>query len=112
VFGTFGAFHWLALSSLATLLVGYTAVFLRWPRGGWLDVHYYGICWSYVGLLSATSTEILVRVVHWSLTATVLVPTITVAVIGGGLTFGLKARAIARFKGKYRRPGGVHSSEP
>lgn len=107
VFGRFGVFHWLAISSLATLLTGYFAVLLQWPKRGWLDVHYYCVCWSFVGLLSATAAEILVRVVHWPLTAVVMVPTTIVVLVGGGLTGRLKSRTFRRLASTRRaRPLG------
>lgn len=61
LFGTFGPFHWLALISLLTLVVGMVPVFTRRPKGGWLQLHASFISGSYVGLVAATAAEITSR---------------------------------------------------
>lgn len=61
VFGTFGPFHVLAVISLLTLVAGFVPVYFKRPAGKWLQRHYEGMCWSYVGLLAATAAEITVR---------------------------------------------------
>jgi uncharacterized membrane protein len=53
------AFHALALLSLAVLGRGVAAALIRRP--GWLSVHYQFMAWSYVSLLAATSSEIVIR---------------------------------------------------
>jgi uncharacterized membrane protein len=58
--GHFGPFHALALLSLATIAVG-VAVAIRRPPN-WLHRHYTMMSFSYLGLLSATTTEIAIRV--------------------------------------------------
>lgn len=85
MFGRFGVFHVLALSSLTVVLAGLFTVVLRRPRNRWLRNHYYLMGWSYVGLWAAFATEIMVRVVRWPLVAAVAVPTILVVLMGGGL---------------------------
>ena len=61
VFGVFGPFHVLAVISLVTLVAGFVPVYFKRPAGKWLQRHYEGMCWSYVGLLAATAAEIAVR---------------------------------------------------
>ncbi len=60
LFGRFGPFHWMALASLATLIVGYLPTKTRSP--GWLPRHAYFMAGSYVGLLAALASEIFTRV--------------------------------------------------
>lgn len=60
LFGGFGVFHALAIVSLVTLMGGFVPALTR--RGNWLERHYRGICWSYVGLAAAAVAEVAVRV--------------------------------------------------
>ena len=53
------AFHVLALLNLALLARGIAAALIRRP--GWLVVHSYFMAWSYVSLLAATGSEIVIR---------------------------------------------------
>ena len=57
--GHFEAFHALALLNLALLARGIVAALIRRP--GWLSVHSYVMAWSYIGLLAATASEIVIR---------------------------------------------------
>jgi uncharacterized membrane protein len=57
--GHFEPFHGLALLSLATLARGIVPALRRRP--GWLMAHYWNMAWSYVALLAAASSEIVVR---------------------------------------------------
>jgi uncharacterized membrane protein len=62
LFGRFGPFHFAALVSLATLSAGFVPVFLRRPRGAWIELHATFMSWSYVGLVAAFLAEVGVRV--------------------------------------------------
>ena len=62
LFGHFGPFHWLALSSLLTLMAGMVPVFTRRPKGSWLELHAAFINGSYVGLVAATAAEVTSRI--------------------------------------------------
>ncbi|BCE03729.1 DUF2306 domain-containing protein [Marinicellulosiphila megalodicopiae] len=74
---TFGPFYWMALGSLATVCAGLAVpVFFR-KNKNWLRLHYDFMLWSYVGLIAALFSEIIVRV-----------PAIS-NVVGGGLLFWL-----------------------
>src|SRR5712664_1043062 len=57
--GHFEPFHGLALLSLATLARGIVPALRRRP--GWLMAHYWNMAWSYVALLAAASSEIVMR---------------------------------------------------
>ena len=75
LFGRFGPFHWTALASLATLLVGYWSV--RRKRPGWRYRHAYFMTGSYVGLLAAAVSETASRVPGWPFGASVIISVIT-----------------------------------
>lgn len=62
LFGTFGPFHWLALASLLTLIMGMIPVFRRRPQGQWLQRHAAFMNGSYVGLVAATAAEVTSRI--------------------------------------------------
>lgn len=61
LFGHFGPFHWMALGSLLTLIVGMVPVLTRRPKGSWLELHAAFINGSYVGLVAAFAAEITSR---------------------------------------------------
>jgi uncharacterized membrane protein len=58
--GHFEPFHALALFSLATVERGMVPALRRRP--GWLMAHYWSMAWSYLALLAAACSEIVVRV--------------------------------------------------
>ena len=62
LYGHFGLFHWLAVSSLLTLIAGMVPVFTRRPIGRWLELHAIIINISYIGLVAATAAEITSRI--------------------------------------------------
>lgn len=64
-FEGFGAFHVMALFSLATVLAGLVPVLLRrrFP-GSWFPLHYHFMLWSYVGLLMALGSHVADGLVH------------------------------------------------
>jgi uncharacterized membrane protein len=76
--GAFNIFHVGALVNFVSVLIAIVPM-LRTPRpAGWKHWHYHFIAWSYVGLIAAASTEIIVRLsqpetrgMAWSLTAVV-----------------------------------------
>jgi uncharacterized membrane protein len=57
--GHFEPFHALALLSLATVVRGVVPALRRRP--GWLMAHYWSMAWSYLALLAAACSEIVVR---------------------------------------------------
>jgi len=74
--GRFNILHAGAIANLICIVLAVIPV-LRSPRpANWKNQHYYFICWSYVGLLSAAATELVVRTIHlatrgqaWTVTA-------------------------------------------
>jgi uncharacterized membrane protein len=84
--GAFNIFHIGALVNLVCVIAAIVPV-LQTPRpANWKLRHYMFIAWSYVGLIAAASTELIVRLSHpatrgmaWSLTAIV---TVLVTAIG------------------------------
>lgn len=62
--GRFTAFHAGAILNLVCIVLAIVPV-LRSPRpANWKLHHYYWISWSYVGLLSAAATQLVVQTVH------------------------------------------------
>lgn len=57
LFDGWGFFHWMAVASLIPLVAGYVAI--RYRN---VNAHYYFMCWSFIGLLCATISEIFVHV--------------------------------------------------
>jgi uncharacterized membrane protein len=84
--GRFNILHVGALVNLACI-VGAIIPVLRSPRPpNWKNQHYYWMSWSYVGLLAAAATELIVRTSHlatrqqaWTVTAAT---SVVVTVIG------------------------------
>ena len=56
LFGGFGLFHWMALFSLLSVLVGYSHARSRKP--GWKVQHAYFMSVSYVGLVAALAADL------------------------------------------------------
>jgi uncharacterized membrane protein len=74
--GRFNILHIGAIANLVCIVFAIVPV-LRSPRpANWKIQHYYGMAWSYVGLLAAAATELVVRTAHlatreqaWAVTA-------------------------------------------
>lgn len=60
--GRFNLFHLFAVLSLAMVLIGWAQVVFRHHLQRWFYRHYTYMCWSYAGLVAATSNEAFVRV--------------------------------------------------
>jgi uncharacterized membrane protein len=80
--GRFEPFHALALFSLATVVRGMIPALRRRP--GWLMAHYWSMAWSYLALLAAACSEIVVR-----LFVRVGILTGTWQLIGGGIAIAI-----------------------
>lgn len=61
LFGRFGPFHYLAVSSLILIAAGMIPVLTRRPKKRWLTWHAAAISGSYVGLVAAFFAEITSR---------------------------------------------------
>jgi uncharacterized membrane protein len=80
LYGYFGPFHWMALISLATVLLGHLAVLRKQP--GWKQSHAYMMAWSYVGLIAAAVAETASRVPGWSFGYSVIISSLLTIVVG------------------------------
>ena len=49
LYGRFGPFHVASIISLATVSGGFVPVYLRRPRGAWIHLHAWFMCWSVRG---------------------------------------------------------------
>lgn len=66
--GRFNILHVGAIANLVCIVFAIVPV-LRSPRpANWKNQHYYWMCWSYVGLLAAATTELIVRTSHLATT--------------------------------------------
>ena len=84
--GKLNILHFGAVTNLICIGLGMFAVLARPPNTDWRSMHYHWISWSYVGLLAAAATELIIRTVAlsnqtqiWSATAAA---TISVTVVG------------------------------
>jgi uncharacterized membrane protein len=101
LFGGWGPFHWAAVASFATLLMGFVPAYRRRPAN-WLAWHYVGMCWSYVGLAAAAAAEFFTRVPQlWPATAAVLprhyfwiATAVSTFVVGGVGTYLIRIRKL------------------
>lgn len=65
LFDGFGIFHYAAIVSLATLTTGIIPAVRKRPAN-WIEWHYMGMTWSYVGLSAAALAETLTRLpMYW-----------------------------------------------
>lgn len=87
LFGGLGLFHWMALVSLLTVLMGYVSARSRSP--GWKVRHAYFMSGSYVGLIAALAAEVLTRTSWLPFYGAVAVASFTVFFLGLVLMFAL-----------------------
>ena len=80
LFGGFGLFHWMALFSLLTVLIGYIPALFRSP--GWKEQHAFFMSGSYVGLIAAFAAETLTRWMPLPFFAAVGAVSISVIIVG------------------------------
>lgn len=92
LYGEFGLFHWMALFSLATVLLGWLPA--RSRRSGWKVQHAYFMSGSYVGLIAALAAEILTRTPLLPFYGAVAVASVSVIAIGIWLMFRFIPRAL------------------
>jgi len=64
--GKLNILHFGAVTNLICIGLGMFAVLARPPNTDWRSMHYHWISWSYVGLLAAAATELIVRTVPFS----------------------------------------------
>ncbi|MGK0375924.1 MAG: putative membrane protein [Arenicella sp.] len=92
LYGYFGPFHWMALISLATVVIGHLAVLRKRP--GWKQSHAYIMSWSYVGLIAAAVAETVSRVPGWSFGYSVIIGSVITILIGRWLIKALLPRIL------------------
>ena len=80
LFGGFGLFHWMALASLATVLIGYLPTWHK--NSGWKVTHAYFMSGSYVGLLAALAAETFTRTAVLPFFGAVAAASLAVIVVG------------------------------
>jgi uncharacterized membrane protein len=114
LFGGFGPFHAFAIFSLLGIVLGWRAIFQARAarargdlvaRSRWIEVHYYWITWSYVGLLAAAASETITRrpAFHFVRAGgarfgiAVAAATLLVCGIGAWRIFGAGRRTLAPF---------------
>ncbi len=85
--GEASAFHLMAAFSLLTVVIGFAAAALRWPRDGWLVLHLQFMVWSYIGLLAAAAAEAMVRIPGTRFWWAVAVASFAVMAAGGFLFY-------------------------
>lgn len=106
LFGGFGPFHVAAVASLATVIAGTVPAYRRKPAN-WLEHHYAGMTWSYVGLWAATAAEVATRVPGFRFWWAVMLGTFAVIGIGATLIRRNQAAVLAQF----RRPARASAAE-
>jgi uncharacterized membrane protein len=104
LFGRFGVFHWMALASLVTVVIGYLPVRKRGFR--WKPRHAYFMTWSYVGLLAALASEIGTRTEVLPFFGAVAVASVTVIIVGAWLIQRHVPRLLASADTPSRSPSG------
>ena len=92
LFGGFGLFHWMALFSLLSVLVGY--IHARSRKPGWKVQHAYFMSGSYVGLVAALAAETLTRYISLPFFSGVALISISVIFLGVLLMFRLIPRLL------------------
>jgi uncharacterized membrane protein len=107
LYGRFGPFHVASVISLATVGAGFVPVYLRRPRGSWLQRHATFMCWSYVGLLAAFVSEVAVRVPGVGFGFAVVAATAVVVAGGAVLIHTRVPQILVAF-----RAGGVRGAAP
>ncbi len=83
LFGGFGAFHFAALVSLVTVVLGVRSAWMR--HANWRFSHAYWMSWSYVGLVAAAVAESATRYLKFDFGLTVAIASLMVFVIGAML---------------------------
>jgi len=61
LYNKFGIFHWMAVLSLSTLILGMLPVIMKRPKS-YVTLHFNFMYWSVIGLYAAFTAETLVRI--------------------------------------------------
>jgi uncharacterized membrane protein len=96
VFGSFGAYHVLAIVSGVTLTLGLYFPLRRRHDPGWLEHHYFWMGFAYIGLVMATGSHFFAYVPHWPFWAAALLFWGLPFVVGTLLIYQQRRRVLAR----------------
>lgn len=88
LFGKWGIFHYLAILSSFTLLLGMAPIFLRNQIKNWAYLHFSFMYWSVIGLYAAFVSEMLTRIPEVPFYNIVGLATAGVMLVGG-ILFGI-----------------------
>ncbi|MEX2501960.1 MAG: DUF2306 domain-containing protein [Trueperaceae bacterium] len=92
--GSFGAFHLLAVVSLATLTAGLAPLLLGYRTRPYRVRHGFFMAWSYVGLVAAGLAQLANAVFRDQGGVAVLVATVSVVSVGGAIVHALGPRIV------------------
>lgn len=87
LFKGWGLFHYLAVVSLVTVLIGMIAIWIKKPKNTWQYLHFSAMYWSVIGLYAAFVAEVLVRIPKTPFFGMVGIGTGAI-VLFGGILFG------------------------
>lgn len=96
LFGHFGPFHFAALVSLVTVVMGWIPARRRRPAR-WIEHHAMWMSWSYVGLLAAAAAETLSRIPDTPFWGMVAAASLAVIAIGALVIRTRVPKILARF---------------
>jgi uncharacterized membrane protein len=88
LFGKWGIFHYFAVISSCTLLLGMVPIFLRNQIKNWAYLHFSFMYWSVIGLYAALVSEMLTRIPEVPFYNMVGLATAAVMLFGG-ILFGI-----------------------
>ncbi len=101
LFGTWGAYHWLAIVSLVTLCLGmYFPLFARNFKG-WAVQHYMWMSYSYVGLVMAGGSHLFQYTTHWPSWLSISLYWALPYVVGTFLIFRNRKKILADVKDRF-----------
>ena len=100
LFNGFGIFHYAAILSAVTLILGMIPAWTKKPRTKWLIRHFSFMYWSVIGLYAAFVSEILTRIPETPFFSMVGLATAIIIILG--TLFFLKNRKKWQIKYKYR----------
>ncbi|MBT8384312.1 MAG: hypothetical protein KJO83_01230, partial [Bacteroidia bacterium] len=82
LFNGFGIFHYAAILSAVTLILGMIPVWIKKPRTKWLIRHFSFMYWSVIGLYAAFVSEILTRIPDSPFFSMVGLATVVILILG------------------------------
>ncbi len=102
LFGTWGIFHWMAVVSSLTIVLGLIPILTKRPKKNYISMHFSFMYWSVIGLYGAFMAETFVRlpkiVVESGIPNAMFYNMTGIAV---GLTMGIGAYYFIKLKPKW-----------